>query len=112
MAESSYMPSESARKFSAAFLHRISAVTAAKVSEVTGISEATLSRITSGRGLMPDEIQPVLKAIGLKIVPLDHVCIDATKDQAKTVYAEMGMRCERDHAHLNRLDGPHVDWNS
>ena len=59
-------------------LQQFAAVGQTEVERQTGVENTQLSKFTKGeRGLRIDQIEPVLTALGLKVVPISTIEVDA-----------------------------------
>lgn len=62
----------------AVLLQRFAAVGQTAVEQSTGVDNTQLSKFVKGeRGLRIDQIEPVLTALGLKVVAADTVMVDS-----------------------------------
>lgn len=77
MAESCTQPDATARKLVQVVLQRLAKAKNQTVAEAIGKDESTVSRIVSGdAGIKLADLAAFLKALGLKVVDANQVCVD------------------------------------
>ena len=82
-------PAERARKASSVILQRVQRdATQAAVAAAMGVSESTISRLLSEH---LDKLSLVLAHAGLKVVPVERVCVDPQMYEAMTRIASKAM---------------------
>jgi hypothetical protein len=86
--QSSVPAAERARKSHSIALQRISAVGQNNIATEIGVSPPTISRCVSED---LERVMQVLAAAGLKVVPVDRICVDQSMYQALVTIASGAM---------------------
>lgn len=90
MGPSCATPAERARKMSAIILQRVQRdATQAAIAAAMGTSESTISRLLAPDHL--DKMAQMLAHAGLKVVPVERVCVDPRMYEAMTRIASKAM---------------------
>lgn len=90
MPPSSLTPSERARKISVVISQRVQRdATQAAIAAALGASESTVSRMLAPEHL--DKLALLLAHAGLKVVPVERVCVDQRMYEAMTNIASRAM---------------------
>ena len=90
MPPSSVTPAERARKISAVILQRTQRdATQVALATALGVSESTVSRMLAPESL--DKMAAMLAHAGLKVVPVERVCVDPQMYEAMTRIASRAM---------------------
>lgn len=77
-------------------LQRLAAIGQTEVARVTGVDNTQLSHFVGGdRGLRIDQIEPVLAALGLKVVGSDSVSIPEPELEALRVLSRKALEPNR-----------------
>jgi hypothetical protein len=86
-------PAERARKISALVLQRAQRdATQVALAAAMGVSESTVSRMLAPESL--DKLALMLAHVGLKVVPLERVCVDRQMFDAMSCIASRAMADE------------------
>lgn len=82
----------SSRKLSQVILHRLARLKNQSVASAIGKDESTVSRIASGEaGIKIDDLEPFLRALHMKAVDADQVCVDKKVFESYRILAAKAM---------------------